>query len=114
MFTYEDFRKEAGLRVELRSFLSSTTGQLMLQVLRHRYRAYDVPAHAEALTSARMLSQFHGANVCLDEMETLSLPPGETGMPEPSFRVSETDHERMPSDEELSQVRHVPPIPLNQ
>jgi len=112
MFAYEDFRKEAGLRIELRAFLSSGAGQLMMNVKRHRYRAYDVPAQSDALASARILSQFHGANVCLDEIEALSLPPEETGMPETNYRVSETDHERMPSEQEMSLGRKIPPIPL--
>jgi hypothetical protein len=112
-FTYEDFRAEAGLRIELRAFLSSSVGQLMLAAMRHRYRAYDVPNTSEALVSARILSQFHGANVCLDEIEDLAVPHGEAGQIESTYEAGETDHESMPSEGELRAVLRVPNPPEN-
>jgi hypothetical protein len=105
-FTYDDFRANPALRIELRTFLSSDTGQALLHVMRQRYRAYDVPNTAEALVSARILSQFHGANVCLDEMETLSIPPGTGEQPESAYGAPETDHENMPHEDAMRPVIH--------
>jgi hypothetical protein len=100
-FSFEDFRNEEGLRIELRSFLSSPTGQLMMAVMRQRYKPYDVPSEADALVSARILAQFHGAHVCLDEIELLATPRGPKDMIEADYSTGETDHDRMPTEAEM-------------
>jgi hypothetical protein len=107
-FTFEDFRNEAGLRIELRTFLSSPTGQLMMAVMRQRYKPYDVPNDADALVSARILSQFHGAHVALDEIELLATPRGAKDVIEADYSTGDTDHDRMPTEAEMRRPIHVP------
>lgn len=97
-FTYEDFRGIAELRTEVAQFLNSDVGKIMLRVMRERYKPSDVPSSADAIASARVLSQYHGAHIALDDLENLANPPKIDINIEPNFRASETDHDRMPAD----------------
>jgi hypothetical protein len=97
-FGYDDFRAVDGCRIETRTFLESDTGRLLIRVLRHKYTPCDVPASADALVSARVLSQFHGAHACLDDIERAMLPPGQDIPLESTFSSLGTDHERLPEE----------------
>jgi hypothetical protein len=92
MFDYNDFRANEGIRAEF------------AQVLRDKYRPYDVPPTMEALASARALSQFHGAHVALNDLEALAMPPVLQQTPESEFEAPVSDHDRMPSPEELDKA----------
>lgn len=104
-FSYDDFRANAELRVILSQFLRSDVGMVLMRVMRQRYRPNDVPFGTDALASARLLSQYHGAHLCLDDLENLTMPPGldEKDLPL-TYGAPETDHERMPSPEEMQPV----------
>jgi len=97
-FGYEDFRSVEGCRVETRSFLESDVGRLLIRVLRQKYTPCDVPSGSDALVSARVLSQFHGAHACLDDIEKAALAPGQEIPLESSFEAQGTDHERLPPE----------------
>jgi hypothetical protein len=111
-FGYQDFRESVELRTIWAQFLHSDVGMVLLRVMREKYKPTDVPAGLDALASARLLSQFHGAHVCLDDLEALTMPPGidEKELPL-TYQAPETDHERMPSREEM-QARIRIPVPL--
>jgi len=112
-FSYDDFRANAELRAVLAQFLHSDVGMVLLRVMRQRYRPTDVPSNMDALASARFLSQFHGAHLALDDLENLCMPPGldeqELAM---SFNAPQSDHERMPSEEELRPIIRATATPL--
>jgi hypothetical protein len=110
-FGYDDFRQVEGLRVETRNFLNSDAGRLLLRVLRQKYTPCDVPASSEALVSARILSQYHGAHACLDDLEKAALAPGVEIPVESTFEAPESDHERMPEEmvERFTPEIRVPP-----
>jgi hypothetical protein len=110
-FSYDDFRGTEALRTEFGVFLRSDVGMIAMRVLRARYRAYDVPNDADALVSARILSQFHGANVVLDDIEALARAPLPEGQVESTFESPDTDHYRMPDEEHLRPIIQAPPIP---
>lgn len=112
MFTYDDFRSNEELRTSLREFLQSDIGMILLRVLRDKFRATDVPSTVDALASARVLSQLHGAQSVLDDLENLCMPPGLDQREVPlTYGAPETDHEQMPSDAELKpQVRVPAPV----
>jgi hypothetical protein len=97
-FNYEDFRQVEGCRVETRAFLESDVGRLLIRVLRQKYIPCDVPAGSDALVSARILSQYHGAHACLDDLEKSTLAPGVEIPVESTFEAPESDHDRMPSE----------------
>lgn len=97
-FSYDDFRGIAELRTEVSHFLNSDVGKIMLRVMRDRYKPSDVPSGADAIASARILSQYHGAHVALDDLEALATPPQLAFNIEPNFQANETDHERMPQN----------------
>jgi hypothetical protein len=97
-FTYDDFRGTAELRAAVAEFLHSDVGRIMLRVLRERYKPSDVPSTAGAIASARILSQFHGAHVAIDDLENLAVPPNINPYLEPSFQADGTDHDRMPTN----------------
>jgi hypothetical protein len=105
-FSYEDFRGTAELRAVVREFLTSDVGMIMIRVLRARYKPSDVPSNSDAIASARVLSQYHGAHICLDDLEALAVPPKLDLNLEPNFRADETDHERMPADTRPEIVAH--------
>ena len=112
-FTYDDFRQNAELRVIWAQFLHSDVGMVLMRVMRERYRPRDVPTGMDALASARFLSQFHGAHLCMDDLENLTMPPGieEKELPM-TYQAGDTDQERMPSREETTARIRVPtPIP---
>jgi len=92
MFTYDEFRATDGLRAELSQFLNSDVGVLMMRVMRLKYRPYDVPNGSDSLTSARILAQYHGAHVALDELELLATPPLREEKIEATYEATETDH----------------------
>lgn len=106
-FTYDDFRSTAELRQQLALFLQSDCGMVLMRVMRQRYRPNDVPVSMDALASARLLSQYHGAHLCLDDLENAIMPPGleQTEIP---IDYPETDHERLPSDAEFATKIRVP------
>lgn len=106
-FSYEDFRQNADLRQELSVFLHSDVGMVLMRVMRQRYRPNDVPVGMDALASARLLSQYHGAHLALDDLENLTMPPG-LDQNEIPLSYPETDHERMPSEAELQASIRVP------
>jgi hypothetical protein len=110
-FTYDDFRGTEALRTEFGAFLRSDVGMIAMRVLRARYRAYDVPNESDALVSARILSQFHGANVVLDDIEAMAIAPHPEGQIESTFESPDTDHYRMPTDQEFHPIIKAPPIP---
>lgn len=111
-FTYDDFRASSELRAIWSQFLHSDVGMVLMRVMRHRYRPNDVPVGMDALASARFLSQYHGAHLCLDDLEALTMPPGidEKELPL-TYQAPESDHERMPSLQE-TQARIRVPTPL--
>lgn len=101
MITYEDFRAEEGLRLELANFLKSDVGMILMRVMRDKYKPNDVPHGSDALVSARMLSQYHGAHTCLDEIEQLAQPVL-PGIPiEATYEADNTDHAKLPSEYDL-------------
>jgi hypothetical protein len=111
-YTYEDFRADPTMRQIWAEFLHSDVGMVLLRVMRQRYRPNDVPVGMDALASARFLSQYHGAHLCLDDLEALTMPPGIDEKEIPlTYQAPETDHERMPSREEM-QARIRVPVPL--
>jgi hypothetical protein len=101
MITYEDFRLTEALRTEFAQWLRSDLGMIVMRVMRDKYRAVDVPPHSEGIVSARILSQFHGAHAALDDLEALATPTVIPTTPESEFEAAVTDHERMPSQEEV-------------
>jgi hypothetical protein len=110
-FGYDDFRATEALRTEFSAFLRSDLGMIAMRVLRARYRPYDVPNEADALVSARILSQFHGAHTVLDDIEAMATAPLPGGQVESTFESPDTDHYRMPSNEEFRPIIVPPPIP---
>jgi hypothetical protein len=109
MFTYEDFRTNAELRTELSQFLNSDIGRIVLRVLRDKFRAIDVPSTVDALASARILSQLHGAQTVLDDLENLTMPPGLDQREVPmTYQAPDTDQEHMPSEAEMRPQIRVP------
>lgn len=109
MFTYEDFRQNGELRQELSHFLHSDVGMILMRVLRDKFRAVDVPSTVDALASARILSQLHGAQTVLDDLETLCMPPGLDQKEIPlTYQAPESDHENMPTDAEMRPQIRVP------
>jgi hypothetical protein len=111
-FTYVDFRQNAELRQIWAQFIHSDIGMILMRVLREKYRPTDVPVGLDALASARILSQFHGAHLALDDLEALAMPPGLDEKEIPlTYQAPDSDHERMPSSEEM-QARIRVPTPL--
>lgn len=112
-FNYDDFRANAELRVIWAQFLHSDVGMVLMRVMRQRYRPNDVPVGMDALASARFLSQYHGAHLCLDDLEALTMPPGLKEQELPiSYSAPETDHENMPSKESMAPILRVTtPLP---
>lgn len=109
MFTYNDFRSNPELRSELAHFLQSDIGRIVVRVLRDKFRATDVPATVDALASARILSQLHGAQTVIDDLENLCMPLGlNQGEVPMNYQAAETDHENMPSEAELQPKIRVP------
>lgn len=111
-FGYHEFREVEACRLATRSFLESDVGRLLIRVLRQKYTAVDVPSNADALSSARVLSQLHGAHAALDDIERACLPPGQEVALESTFTAPETDHERMPYEVQEGfrpEIRTVPP-----
>jgi hypothetical protein len=104
MFNYDDFRANEGIRAEFAQWLRSDMGMLVLRVMRDKYRPYDVPPTVDALASARSLSQFHGAHVALNDLEALATPPSIQQTPESEFEAPVSDHDRLPSPDELDRV----------
>jgi hypothetical protein len=102
MITYDDFRVTEGLRTEFGNWLRSDLGMIVMRVMRDKYRAVDVPPHSEALVSARILSQFHGAHTALDDFEKLATPPLLQQNPESEFDAAASDHNRMPTEAEVA------------
>jgi len=82
--------------------------------MRQRYRPNDVPVGMDALASARFLSQYHGAHLALDDLENLTMPPGLDQKDVPiTYQAPDSDHERMPSSEEMQPRVRVPmPLPM--
>jgi hypothetical protein len=58
--------------------------------------------------SARILAQFHGAHVCLDEIELLATPRDPKDTVEADYSAGDTDHDRMPTEAEMRRPIHVP------
>jgi hypothetical protein len=110
-FSYDDFRATEALRTEFGAFLRSDVGMIAMRVLRARYRPYDVPNESEALVSARILSQFHGAHTVLDDIEALATAPLPEGQVESTFESPDTDHYRMPGEQDIRPIIKAPPIP---
>lgn len=112
-FAYEDFRQSAELRQIWAQFLHSDVGMVLMRVMRHRYRPNDVPVGMDARASARLLSQYHGAHLCLDDLENLTMPPGldEKEIPT-TYQAPDSDHERMPPEEEMKPIIRAIPTPL--
>lgn len=112
-FTYDDFRQNAELRTIWAQFIHSDVGMVLMRVMRERYRPNDVPIGMDALASARFLSQYHGAHLCLDDLENLTMPPGLDQKEIPmTYQAGETDHEHMPSLEEMTPKVRIPtPLP---
>jgi hypothetical protein len=108
MFTYDDFRATQGLREEVARFLRSDVGRVFMRVMRQKYTPYDVPAGADALVSARILAQFHGAHTCLDDIEKICVPLGHDEMLESSFEAPETDHDQLPSEDARRPIVRIP------
>ena len=108
-FSYEDFRATEALRTEFGAFLRSDVGMIAMRVLRARYRPYDVPNESDALVSARILSQFHGAHTVLDDIESMAIAPLPEGQLESTFESPDTDHYKMPT--EFHPIVKAPPIP---
>jgi hypothetical protein len=102
MITYDDFRAEEGLRLELANFLKSDVGMILMRVMRDKYKPSDVPHGSDALVSARILSQYHGAHTCLDEIEQLAQPLLPAIPIEATYDAENTDHARMPSEFDLT------------
>lgn len=97
------------LRTVLAQFLHSDIGMILIRVLRDKYRAVDVPSTVDALASARILSQLHGAQAVLDDLETLTMPPGLDQREIPlTYQAPETDQENMPSEAEMRAQIRVP------
>jgi hypothetical protein len=112
-YNYDDFRGDPHLRQIWAEFLRSDVGMVLIRVMRQRYRPNDVPVGMDALASARFLSQYHGAHLCLDDLENLTMPPGldENVLPL-TYQAPESDHERMPSAEEMTpRIRVSTPLP---
>jgi hypothetical protein len=103
-FTYEDFRRTDELRIEWGRFINSDIGKIVLRVMREKYRPEDVPSNVDALASARVLSQFHGAHSCLDDLERLAMPLAADIPIDAGYQAAESDHERMPSEIETRGV----------
>jgi hypothetical protein len=101
MISYDQFRQTEALWTEFAQWLRSDIGIIVMRVMRDKYRALDVPSHSEALVSARVLSQFHGAHAALDDLEALGTPAVSHQMPESEFEAPLSDHASMPSPEEL-------------
>jgi hypothetical protein len=104
MITYEQFRQTEALWTEFAQWLRSDLGIIVMRVMRDKYRAVDVPPHSEGIVSARILSQFHGAHAALDDLEALGSPLTAQQSPESEFEAPVTDHERMPSIEEIEKT----------
>jgi hypothetical protein len=101
MFTYEEFRSTEGFRTPLAKFLNSDVGMLVIRVMRQKYRPYDVPNTSDALTSARILAQYHGAHVALDDLELLATPPINEAQIEATYDSQNTDHVNLPDIDEM-------------
>jgi hypothetical protein len=101
-FTYNDFRENVEWRTLWAQFLNSDVGMVLIRMMRQKYRPTDVLTNLDALASARTLSFFDGAHTCLDDLENLAMPPGfDQKDIESTFRAPDTDHENMPSPEEM-------------
>lgn len=107
-FNYDDFRRTDELRIEWSRFINSDIGKIIIRVMREKYRPEDVPSNVEALASARVLSQFHGAHACLDDLERLATPTYPDMPLDPNYRVGESDHDRMPSEAETKGIVRSP------
>jgi len=103
-FGYDDFRRTDELRIEWNRIINSDVGKIVMRVMREKFRPEDVPATAEALASARVLAQYHGAHVALDDLERLAMPLAAEIPIDASYLAGESDHERMPSDAETRGV----------
>jgi hypothetical protein len=101
MITYADFRATEALRTEFAQWLRTDLGIIVMRVMRDKYRAVDVPPQSDALVSARILSQFHGAHTALDDFEALAIPAIIPATPESEFESTATDHDRMLTPEEV-------------
>jgi hypothetical protein len=105
--TFDQFRSEEGLRLELATFLRSPTGLIAVSLLRSLARPVDVPSGTDALASARVLSQYHGYSAAIDDLERLATPAVSTSpLPEPSFGADMS--EKSFGDHLPSQFRSVP------
>lgn len=84
---HDQFRAEEGLRLEHATYVRSVIGQIVISVLRELGRPTDVPSGTDALASARILSQYHGYNACIDDLLRLADPPGQglKPLPDPLF-----------------------------
>jgi hypothetical protein len=95
MISLEEFRTLDGyadLRSHVGEFLRSEAGMFVLRILRDRGRPHDVPTASDSLCSARLLSQMHGYNACLDDLELLARPLRIGPELESTFEAAETDH----------------------
>ena len=101
MFNYDDFRANEGIRAEFAQWLRSDLGMLVLRVMRDKIRPYDVLPNMDALASARALSQMHGAHTALDNLEALATPPTIQKTPESEFEAPVSDHDRLPTRDEI-------------
>lgn len=81
--THDQFRAEEGLRLEHATYLRSPIGQAVIAILREMGRPTDVPSGTDALASARILSQYHGYNACIDDLVRLADVPGKGFKPLP-------------------------------
>ena len=108
-FSYDDFRSNVELRQIWSQFLHSDVGMVLMRVMRERYRPKDVQFSMDALASARFLSQYAGAHLCLDDLEALTLPPGldQNELPM-TYGAPDSDHERMPSEDETRPKVRIP------
>lgn len=105
-FNYDDFRANEGLRLELAQFLRSDCGLVLMRVMRNHYKPADVPSTTDALVSARILSQYHGAHACLDDIEAIIEPIIRVDQVPATYDAADSDHDRFPSDDELKpQIR---------
>lgn len=104
MITYEQFRQTEALQTEFAQWLRTDLGMIVMRVMRDKYRALDVPTDSKALVSARILSQFHGAHAALDDLESLGTPLMVQGLPEAEFDAPTSDHDKLPSQEEIQKA----------
>jgi hypothetical protein len=95
MISLEEFRTLDGyadLRAQVGEFLRSEAGMFVLRILRDRGRPHDVPTPSDSLCSARVLSQMHGYNAAVDDLEELQHPLHVGPQVESTFGAGETDH----------------------